>query len=81
MSKNLQMAKAMRSDLFATRGSVKEAWDYAFEVMNALRPADRGPALTAMMVLMNTISKQIIENEERHPLTDAFVEQAKGETK
>ena len=63
MSKNVELAKSMRHNLFADRETVKEAWDYAFEVMNSLRQSDRVAAMTAMMVLMNTISKEIIKNE------------------
>ena len=31
MSKNLELAKAIRHNLFADRATVKEAWDYAFK--------------------------------------------------
>jgi hypothetical protein len=61
---NIELAKSMRHNLFADRETVKEAWDYAFEVLNSLRDSDRVAAMTAMMVLLNTISKQIIKNEE-----------------
>jgi len=71
--KNLELAKAIRHKLFAERDTVKEAWDYAFDVMNGLRGTDRVAAMTALMVLLNTISKQIIENETSHPLAQAFV--------
>jgi len=60
---NIELAKAMRHNLFADRETVKEAWDYAFEVINSLRESDRAAAMTAMMVLMNTISKEILKNE------------------
>jgi hypothetical protein len=61
---NIELAKSMRHNLFADRETVKEAWDYAFEVLNSLRDSDRVAAMTAMMVLLNTISKEIIKNEE-----------------
>lgn len=64
MSKNVQLAESIRHNLFADRDTVKEAWDYAFEVMNRLRDGEKIAAMTAMMVLMNTISKEIIKNEE-----------------
>lgn len=64
MSKNVELAKAIRHNLFADRNTVKEAWDYAFEVINSIRESDRAAAMTALMVLMNTISKEIIKNEE-----------------
>ena len=71
--KNLELAKAIRHKLFAERKTVKEAWDYAFDVLNSLRESDRMAATAAMMVLLNTISKQIIENETSHPLAEAFL--------
>ena len=71
--KNLELAKAISHKLFAERDSVKEAWDYAFDVLNSLRDSDRVAATTALMVLMNTISKQIIQNETSHPLAEAFL--------
>lgn len=37
MSKNVELAKAIRHGLFADRETVKEAWDYAFEVINRMR--------------------------------------------
>lgn len=61
---NIELAKSMRHNLFADRETVKEAWDYAFEVINRLRDKDRVAAMTAMMVLLNTISKEILKNEE-----------------
>jgi hypothetical protein len=64
MSKNVQLAKSIRHNLFADRDTVKEAWDYAFDVMNRFRDSEKVAAMTALMVLMNTISKEIIKNEE-----------------
>lgn len=62
---NLELAKSIRHGLFADRATVKEAWDYAFEIINSLRDSDKIAATTAMMVLMNTISKEIVKNEEK----------------
>ena len=64
MSKNVELAKSIRHNLFADRNTVSEAFDYAFEVINSIRESDRAAAMTALMVLMNTISKEIIKNEE-----------------
>lgn len=60
---NLDLAISLRHGLFADRDSVSEAWEYAFEVLNRLPAKDRVAATTAMMVLINTISKEIIKNE------------------
>ena len=62
---NLELAKSIRHGLFADRATVKEAWDYAFEIINSLRDSDKIAATTAMMVLMNTISKEIVKHEEK----------------
>ena len=62
---NAELAQSIRHDLFANRSTVKQAWDYAFEVMDRLRDDDKVAAMTAMMVLMNTISNQILDNERK----------------
>ena len=62
---NAELAQSIRHDLFADRSTVKQAWDYAFEVMDRLRDDDKVAAMTAMMVLMNTISNQILANERK----------------
>jgi hypothetical protein len=64
MTKNAQLAKAIRVPLFADRETINEAWDYATEVLMSLRESDRMAAMTAIMVLTNTISKEILKNEE-----------------
>lgn len=61
---NVELAKSMRHGLFAERETVKEAWDYAFEVINSLPKSQKAAAMTAMMVLLNTISKEILKNEK-----------------
>lgn len=61
---NIELAEGIRHNLFADRKTVKEAWDYAFEVINRIRGEDKAAAMTALMVLMNTISNQILENEK-----------------
>lgn len=60
---NTDLANYLRCDLFADRETVKGARDYAFEVISRLAPDDRLMAYTAMMVLTNTIAKQIERNE------------------
>ena len=60
---NTDLASYLRCDLFADRETVEEAQRYAFETINRLDPDVRLIAYTAMMVLTNTISKQIERNE------------------
>lgn len=62
---NEELAKSIRHGLFADRNTVKEAWDYAFEVINRMSESDKIAATTALMVLTNTISKQILVNEQK----------------
>jgi hypothetical protein len=62
---NIELAKTIRNGLFADRETVEEAWEYAFEMINTLRDSDKMVATTALMVLMNTISKEILQNEEK----------------
>jgi hypothetical protein len=63
MSKNLELAKAIRHGLFADRATVKEAFDYAFDVISRLPSSEQIAATTAMYVVLNTISKEIEKNE------------------
>lgn len=62
---NLELAEAMRHGLFADRANVKQAWDEVFEMIERLPWSHKAGATTSIMVLMNTISKQIIENEKK----------------
>ena len=56
---NLELAKSIRNGMFADRGTdLTEAYNYAFSLMR------NDPAmLTGMMVVLNTLSNIIIENE------------------
>jgi hypothetical protein len=64
MSKNLELAKAIRHGLFAERATVKDAFDYAFDVIDSMRGANKVAATTALYVVLNTISNEIISNEK-----------------
>jgi hypothetical protein len=64
MSKNLELAKAIRHGLFADRDTVKEAFDYAFDVIDNMRGANKVAATTALYVVLNTLSKEIEKNEK-----------------
>ena len=57
---NLELAKSIRNGMFADRGvDLDEAYNYAFSLMR------NDPAvLTGMMVVLNTLSNVIIENEK-----------------
>ena len=57
---NLELAKNIRNGMFADRGvDLEEAYNYAFSLMR------NDPAvLTGMMVVLNTLSNVIIENEK-----------------
>ena len=64
MSKNLELAKAIRHGLFAERATVKDAFDYAFDVIDSMRGANKVAATTALYVVLNTLSKEIEKNEK-----------------
>ena len=57
---NVELAKSIRSGMFADRGTdLNEAYNYAMEVMKG-----NPQALTGMMVVLNTLSNIILENEK-----------------
>ena len=64
MSKNLELAKAIRHGLFADRPTVKDAFDYAFDVIDSMRGANKVAATTALYVVLNTLSNEIEKNEK-----------------
>jgi hypothetical protein len=64
MSKNLELAKAIRHGLFADRATVKDAFDYAFDVIDSMRGANKVAATTALYVVLNTLSNEIEKNEK-----------------
>lgn len=74
---NQELANAIRLPVFADRETLNEAWEYATDLMMGIGERDRVAALTAMMVMLNTVSKLITKNEEKHPLHDAFIRQTK----
>ena len=57
---NLELATSIKNGMFADRGTdLEEAYNYAFSLMR------HDPAvLAAMMVVLNTLSNVIIENEK-----------------
>ena len=60
---NIELANSIQYKLFADRPSVKEAADYAFEVFRRLGPDGEIAATTALMVVLNTVAKEILKNE------------------
>jgi hypothetical protein len=62
---NEELAQSIRHDLFADRKTVKKAWDETFEMIERLPWAHQTGATTAIMVLMNTISNEILANERK----------------
>lgn len=55
---NLELANQIRSHFFADRDTLEEAFDYVNDVIG-----NNPQALTAMFVVLNTVSKIIIANE------------------
>lgn len=64
MSKNVELAKAIRHGLFADRATLDEAFQYATEVIGRLKSSEQIAVTTALYVVLNTLSKEIIANEE-----------------
>jgi AAA+ superfamily predicted ATPase len=56
---NQELAKAIRHGLFADRETLKDAFDYAFRVINACSESERLAVTTAMFVVLNTVAKEI----------------------
>ena len=57
---NLELAKSIRNGMFADRGvDLEEAYNYAFSLMR-----NDPVVLTGMMMVLNTLSNIIIENEK-----------------
>lgn len=62
---NLEIAQSIRNGMFAERETLKEAVDYAFEVFGRLGPNGNIAATTALMVVLNTLSNEIVKNEQK----------------
>ena len=56
-----ELAKSLKSSLFADRDTIPEALDYALEVARASK--NSAAVMTAVMVVVNTIAKQIEQCE------------------
>lgn len=54
-----ELSTMLSAPMFADRETLKEAYDYFFGVLGAINAADRAAALTAAMVLTNTIAQKI----------------------
>ncbi len=54
-------AKSMKVGMFADRKTVQEAYDYAVLIAKASGRENQAGVITAIHVLMNTISKTLLE--------------------
>lgn len=59
MSKNTELAKRLRCNVFADRNTVDEALGYAYEVLK-----NNPSGLTALYVVLNTLCNEIEANEK-----------------
>ena len=50
--------------IFASRPTIDQAYDFAFRLIDSIRPEDRTAAFTALMVVSNTIAKELKNNEK-----------------
>ena len=60
--KTIELAKALQNGMFGDRDTIQEAYDYAIEMGKSCGCSPQ--MLTAVQVVVNTIAKTIIENEE-----------------
>ena len=59
---NVELARALKHNLFATRSTVDEALEYAYSISRA---SDNPAAvMTAVQVVINTVCDQILANEK-----------------
>jgi len=56
-----EFLKSLKSDMFASRESTKEAIDYAHQLIESITPKDRIAAYTAIYVLLNSLSDEIMK--------------------
>lgn len=58
------LARQIRHGLYAERDTLEEAWDYVEMIANGCGD-NAGPVYTAVQVMLNTISKIILEDAEK----------------
>ena len=61
---NFELAKLLRNKMFSDRETIDEAFEYAYSVAKGTNHA--GAVMTAVMVVVNTICKEIEKNELVH---------------
>lgn len=60
--RNIQLAKSIRNGMVAERETFDQAMEYAYSVARA--SDDRVAVLTAVQVVLNTVSRLMLENEQ-----------------
>ena len=60
---NLELAKALKHNMFASRDTIDEAFDYAYSIARA--SDNTAAVMTAVQVVVNTIAEQMIKHEEK----------------
>ena len=58
-----QLAANTRCNLFASRDTLDEAFEYAHDILKG-----NPQAMTAMYVVLNTVAKEILKIEEKEPV-------------
>lgn len=60
---NVELARALKHNMFATRETIDEAFEYA----HMIAKGSNNPAavMTAVQVVVNTISNEILKNEAK----------------
>lgn len=60
--RNIQLAKSIRNSMVADRETFDQAMEYAYSIARV--SDDRVAVLTAVQVVLNTVSKLMLENEQ-----------------
>jgi ribulose-5-phosphate 4-epimerase/fuculose-1-phosphate aldolase len=60
---NTELAKGIKHGMFASRPTVEEAWEYVDSVARACGKGNHAAVITAVQVMLNTLSEQMLRNE------------------
>jgi predicted membrane GTPase involved in stress response len=60
----MDLASGLQAQLFATRDTIEEAYEYAYSIVGTLPVKDQAAVITAMQVLINTIAEKVKQARE-----------------
>lgn len=74
-----QLASGLYSPLFASRDSIREAYEYAQQIAQSTK--NPAAVTTAIHVLLNTISQHLEDRVRYHADDEAFIQWANQESR